>query len=160
MEKTKCPNFSSSFYQPLRIIESISVFSTGKITYTNGSGGNMKYYPQKIKLEKPYTRDHRNGTSNDYQKTGSGTVFLRKQKFGIIEYTHSTPKTLLEFSSYSGKRNHPTQKPVSLMEYLIKTYTKEGETVLDFTMGVGTTGLACVNTKRKFIGIDIEKEYF
>ena len=58
------------------------------------------------------------------------------------------------------KPSHPTQKPVALLEYLIKTYTKEGETVLDFTMGSGSTGVACVNTNRNFIGIEIDEKYF
>ena len=57
-------------------------------------------------------------------------------------------------------RVHPTQKPVALIEYLIKTYTNEGETVLDFTMGSGTTGVACVNTGRKFIGVEMDENYF
>jgi len=57
-------------------------------------------------------------------------------------------------------RLHPTQKPVELMEYLIKTYTNENETVLDFTMGSGSTGVACVNTNRKFIGIEQDDKYF
>ena len=55
---------------------------------------------------------------------------------------------------------HPTQKPVTLLEYLIKTYTNEGGLVLDFTMGSGSTGVACLNTNRKFVGIELEKEYF
>ena len=55
---------------------------------------------------------------------------------------------------------HPTQKPVALLEYLIKTYTQEGETVLDFTMGSGTTGVACKNLNRKFIGIEKDETYF
>ena len=55
---------------------------------------------------------------------------------------------------------HPTQKPVALMEYLIKTYTNENETVLDFTMGSGTTGLACLNTGRQFVGVEMDPEYF
>jgi site-specific DNA-methyltransferase (adenine-specific) len=59
-----------------------------------------------------------------------------------------------------GRGLHPTQKPVALMEYLIRTYTNEGETVLDFTMGSGTTGVAAKNTGRKFIGIELDKEYF
>ena len=59
-----------------------------------------------------------------------------------------------------GRGHHPTQKPVALMEYLIKTYTNEGETVLDFTMGSGSTGVACVNTGRNFIGIELDPEYF
>ena len=58
------------------------------------------------------------------------------------------------------KPSHPTQKPVALLEYLIKTYTKEGETVLDFTMGSGSTGVACVNTNRNFIGIELDEKYF
>ena len=57
-------------------------------------------------------------------------------------------------------RYHPTQKPVALLEYLIRTYTNEGETVLDFTMGSGSTGVACVNTNRRFIGIELEEKYF
>ena len=57
-------------------------------------------------------------------------------------------------------RLHPTQKPVDLLEYLIKTYTNEGEIVLDFTMGSGSTGVACLNTNRKFIGIELDEKYF
>ena len=68
------------------------------------------------------------------------------------------PAQLIEFKGERGL--HPTQKPVALMEYLIKTYTNEGETVLDFTFGSGTTGVACVNTNRKFIGIEMDDKYF
>jgi site-specific DNA-methyltransferase (adenine-specific) len=68
------------------------------------------------------------------------------------------PISVLKISNETGF--HPTQKPVALMEYLIKTYTNEGEIVLDFTMGSGTTGVACVRTNRKFIGIEKEKKYF
>ena len=71
------------------------------------------------------------------------------------------PTTILEFSNANMKgRVHPTQKPAALMEYLIKTYTNEGETVLDFTMGSGTTGVACINTNRKFVGIEMDDKYF
>ena len=69
------------------------------------------------------------------------------------------PNSVLQFNNAQGTV-HPTQKPVALMEYLIKTYTNEGETVLDFTMGSGTTGVACANLNRKFIGIEIEEKYF
>lgn len=68
------------------------------------------------------------------------------------------PKRVLEFTPERGF--HPTQKPVALMEYLIKTYTNEGETVLDFTMGSGTTGVACKNLNRNFIGIELDEKYF
>ena len=72
------------------------------------------------------------------------------------------PVSKLYFANHNQKANsfHPTQKPVALMEYLIKTYTNENETVLDFTMGSCTTGVACVNTKRNFIGIERDDKYF
>lgn len=63
-------------------------------------------------------------------------------------------------SKMKGSKVHPTQKPVELMEYLVKTYTNEGDTVLDFTMGSGTTGVACKNLNREFIGIEINEDYF
>ena len=69
------------------------------------------------------------------------------------------PRTIQQFKS-AGKTTHPTQKPVALMEYLIRTYTHEGDTVLDFTMGSGTTGVACLNTGRDFIGIELDPGYF
>ena len=68
------------------------------------------------------------------------------------------PRNIVEFPSVDGV--HPTQKPVALMEYLIKTYTNENETVLDFTMGSGSTGVACLNTNRQFIGIELDDNYF
>ena len=85
------------------------------------------------------------------------------------EFKHGTnkkpderyPKHLIEFSNASRKDHfHPTQKPVDLLEYLIKTYTKEGETVLDNCMGSGSTGVACVNTNRNFIGMELDNNYF
>lgn len=69
------------------------------------------------------------------------------------------PNSILQFNNAQGTK-HPTQKPLVLMEYLIKTYTNEGETVLDFTMGSGTTGVACKNLNRSFIGIELDEEYF
>ena len=76
-------------------------------------------------------------------------------------YTHKTPTSLLSYKPISNTKSvHPTQKPVELLEYLIKTYTNEGETVLDFTMGSGSTGVACMNTNRNFIGIELDDTYF
>ena len=80
-------------------------------------------------------------------------------------YTYSDtyyPVNIIEIANCANKteRQHPTQKPVQLMEYLIRTYTNEKETVLDFTMGSGTTGVACKNTNRKFIGIEMDDKYF
>ena len=71
------------------------------------------------------------------------------------------PQNILQFSNAIQKgKVHPTQKPVELLEYLIKTYTNENEIVLDFTMGSGSTGVACMNTNRKFIGIELDNNYF
>lgn len=75
-------------------------------------------------------------------------------------YTHKNPTTLIQFDKIRKGSVHPTQKPVALMEYMIKTYTNEGETVLDFTMGSGTTGVAAKNLNRNFIGIELDEEYF
>ena len=70
------------------------------------------------------------------------------------------PKQVIKFGVVERGTVHPTQKPVALLEYLIRTYTNEGETVLDFTMGSGSTGVACVNTNRNFIGIELDEGYF
>lgn len=75
------------------------------------------------------------------------------------------PKNIIKYSKYNKECNqlnrvHPTQKPVEILEYLIKTYTNEGDLVLDFTMGSGSTGVACLNTNRKFIGIELNEKYF
>ena len=97
---------------------------------------------------------------------GSQTAFsvIKSGKFkrgNNIGGKQRYPKHLIEFSNASRKNHfHPTQKPVALLEYLIRTYTNEGETVLDFTMGSGSTGVACVNTNRNFIGIELDEGYF
>ena len=91
----------------------------------------------------------------------SATDVISQSKFGgeVVERTHSYPKTILTFPP-EGKTQHPTQKPVALMEYLIRTYTNEGEVVLDNCMGSGTTGVACKNLNRNFIGIEKDETYF
>lgn len=101
--------------------------------------------PYKIKRNKPNI----NGV---YGKTGVQNGYFAENKG--VRY----PKRIIKFSVERGK--HPTQKPVALMEYLIKTYTNEGDTVLDFTMGSGTTGVACKNLNRHFIGIERDDKYF
>jgi site-specific DNA-methyltransferase (adenine-specific) len=93
--------------------------------------------------------------------TGEAIGGSRQQEDKIYTYTHRYPKAIIDMSNANQKgKVHPTQKPVALMEYLIKTYTNEGETVLDFTCGSGTTGVAAKNTNRKFIGIELDKQYF
>ena len=85
-----------------------------------------------------------------------------KERFDTVNKGKHNPCSILPIKGDNKLENglHPTQKPVELMEYLIKTYTNEGETVLDFTAGSFTTGVACVNLNRKFIGIELDKDYF
>ena len=108
------------------------------------------YNPQMIKLDKPVK----------YKKASScntiGGIENKKEYYWVDE---TYPTNVLEFAKVS-KPTHPTQKPVALLEYLIRTYTNEGETVLDFTAGSGSTGVACVNTNRHFIGIELDEGYF
>ena len=93
-----------------------------------------------------------------YASSKSGSSPLANINKGERLVTHRYPKNIIEVKRDKGF--HPTQKPVALMEYLIKTYTKENETVLDFTMGSGSTGVACLNTNRNFIGIEKDDGYF
>ena len=111
-----------------------------------------RYSPQMVEKAKP---------QKGRKYATSATDIISQSKFGgeVVERTHSYPKTILTFPP-EGKTQHPTQKPVALMEYLIRTYTNEGETVLDNCMGSGTTGVACMNTGRKFIGMEQDAEYF
>jgi len=121
---------------PLKNIEVISIFKN-----------KISYYPQGLKPYDKITKRGHNGDS--YGASGKSNY----QKFT------NYPTQYLEFISQS-KTIHPTQKPVALLEYLIKTYTLENETVLDFTMGSGSTGVACKNLNRKFIGIEKDENYF
>jgi site-specific DNA-methyltransferase (adenine-specific) len=94
-------------------------------------------------------------------KKKAKTEIYGNSKDEYLEKNKNYPVELLRFNTDSyGKKFHPTQKPTALMEYLIKTYTNEDETVLDFTMGSGSTGVACVNTNRNFIGIEMDDKYF
>ena len=124
--------------QPLRIVENIMIFNS-KI-----------YKPQNLKRINKITKQGSKITDN----IGGG---LREKQY-FQEYTNY-PRNILEFSKDKPSK-HPTQKPVNLLEYLIKTYTNENETILDFTMGSGSTGVACKNTNRDFIGIELDKDYF
>ena len=143
-DKVKQGAFATAKFAPLKQHEVISVFSL--------NGQKVKYYPQMVKMDK-------SRTGRIYSSSDSASV---KYNDGVERlYTEKYPKTIITESNANNKgKVHPTQKPVALMEYLIKTYTNEGETVLDFTMGSGTTGVACKNTNRDFIGIELDEKYF
>ena len=139
-DKKKGGNIMTLKYQPYRIHENIVVFSQEPHFY------NPIKTPQKKRTGKTYSAGEANGIKN----YGDERVYKDKH-----------PKTIIEISNADQTNKlHPTQKPVALMEYLIKTYTNEGETVLDFTMGSGSTGVACKNTGRNFIGIELDEKYF
>ena len=152
--KSKPNGFQHAKNRPMSKVETISVFSPAPMGHKSLlKEKRMNYNPQGVK--------------------SSGIKTISKVKHGRImgarpnqvgrEYESFTgfPSNILEYNNITGaKAIHPTQKPVALLEYLIKTYTLEDEVVLDFTMGSGSTGVAAVQNSRKFVGIELDKEYF
>jgi len=153
-EKGKASNFLLAKKQPLKNHENVIIFNS-----------NVYNYQSKELTENGKKRNNRarNATFNNKE-----SIYGDIAKLAVLKYTNKKtgyPKSVIKFNSEANNQYkkpvfHPTQKPVALMEYLIKTYTNENETVLDFTMGSGTTGVACVNTNRKFIGIELDDKYF
>ena len=138
-EKSRPSGFLNAKKRPLNSVEDIVIFFDILGTY-NPQGTR----PGKL-----------SGGRNTYSECYEFCV--RKDH---IQTTTGYPRSVLRIKNSNSGNDHPTQKPVALMEYLIKTYTNEGETVLDFCMGSGTTGVAARNLDRKFYGIEKEKKYF
>jgi DNA modification methylase len=125
-------------YRPMNLHENISIFNS------------ENYYPIKTEQKKR--------TGKIYSKSDSSPV---KYDDGVLKhYNDKYPQSILEFYKRDKISFHPTQKPIALLEYLIKTYTIENETVLDNCIGSGSTGVACINTNRNFIGIEKDETYF
>jgi len=147
-EKNRGSNFAVLKYQPMKEHENIIVFSKKTHTYVpqmqERKGGGLKRTKYKYTESNTGKRDIMSNFKMKHAKH-NGNNKLRY------------PSSIQKFNTEVGK--HPTQKPVALIEYLLKTYTNENETVLDFTIGSGTTAVACINTKRNFIGIEKEKKY-
>ncbi len=144
-QKTSPTGFLNAKKMPMKAHEDIAVFYSSQPVYN----------PQK-------TTGHKRKVSMARHKRNSRKTDVYRAH-GLTDYdsTERYPITVQVFKS--DKQNqavHPTQKPVALMEYLIRTYTNEGDAVLDFTMGSGTTGVACVNLKRKFIGLELDETYY
>ncbi|MGI6636761.1 MAG: DNA-methyltransferase [Minisyncoccales bacterium] len=146
-------NFMQANHQPLNNIELISVFGKGYVrsikdkvmmTYNPQFTEGKEYkLPKVSKTTDLFGENHKNGVYKHYDRDTS-----KRYPYNIIQFNMDKPKV------------HPTQKPVALFEYLIKTYTNEGETVLDNCMGSGTTAIACINTNRKYIGFELDTGYF
>ena len=144
-DKKSTTGFLNSRKMPLRRHEDILIFAKGVTTYNPAM--EVRGTPRN------------KGSYN--KKKGDGDMCYGAFKNVKTFNNEYFPVSIIEISNAAQKgKQHPTQKPVALMEYLIKTYTNEGETVLDNTMGSGSTGVACSNTGRRFIGIEKEKQYF
>tara|TARA_R110000868_G_scaffold213444_1_gene463493 strand:+ start:462 stop:1223 length:762 start_codon:yes stop_codon:yes gene_type:complete len=142
--------------QPMRIVENIIIFNSKKYFPIMNDDGLEKAKERLSK--KPKKQFKKTTLTGDYTQKIRSDYTLDSQRY-------SYPKNILKYNKIKNECNsrnrlHPTQKPVLLMEYLVKTYTNENETVLDFTMGSGSTGLAAKNTNRNFIGIEQDDKYF
>jgi len=151
-KKNEGSGFATSKYRPIKYHENICVFS-----YETSN-----YYPQKTKRESIQSINrYKTPVGIGRSKRAHGTL----KNVGNVQYDNEwkNPESVLNIKCVpngGGKKIHPTQKPVALFEYLIKTYTNKGETVLDNCMGSGTTGVACKNLNREFIGIEKDENYF
>ncbi|MFA7164628.1 MAG: site-specific DNA-methyltransferase [Desulfoplanes sp.] len=146
--KTNGTNFLNAKNAPIKKHEDVLVFSHG--TIANCSQGLMNYYPQGLKATR---KRHKNRDQTDT------TIGNRPSRQGKFTQTHEGyPTSIIHFQN-DNSALHPTQKPVALFEYLIKTYTNEGDLVLDSCIGSGTTAIAALNTGRHFIGIEKDARY-
>ena len=142
-EKSKATNFLNAKKQPLRKHEDICVFYNKQPTYNPQMREGKPY-------DKGVRKDQLTGSYGDFNPVHVKSEGKR----------YPTDVVYFKTAESEGKVYHSTQKPVKLMEYLIKTYTDENDLVLDFTMGSGSTGVACMNTNRRFIGIELDENYF
>lgn len=155
-EKDCGANFMCARYRPIKVCEDIIIFSKG--SFTNNAKIKCTYNPimtdrKKMKPAKPYISDSLSALKPRPKKFVSQSTdnFICDKSFA---------KNIIYFPVPKKGRIHPTQKPIDLVEYLIRTYTNEGEIILDNCMGSGTTAIACINTGRNFIGFEKDKVYY
>lgn len=167
-EKQKASNFMGAKHQPLKHHEIISVFNVKGYNpqkykvieiedVLNMSKANLIKYHKNREFDKFGLVDRRkniNDCISNKELIGSDITRVRNKDEGV-----RYPKSIIKINK-EARNIHPTQKPIELMEYLIKTYTDTNETVLDFTMGSGSTGVACKHLNRRFIGIELDKHYY
>lgn len=150
-DKQFAANFVQAKRMPLRTHEDVLVFCA--------SGKSPRYYPQMTKRDKPIKKGgNKQSAAIPIRQTAAAEAFGQTSKI----YDEKHPISIMQFTNRSAgdRGQHPTQKPVALMEYLIRTYTNPGAVVMDNCMGSGTTGVAAVNTERSFIGIERDNKYF
>ena len=137
-------------FAPMKAHENILIFSKSAACYVKDKSRAMKYFPQMTEGS-PYIVKYR----------GNSTNYDMKWQRQITTINNGTryPRDVQKFA-HDKDKYHPTQKPVALLEYLIRTYTNEEDTVLDNVMGSGSTGVAAVNTNRNFIGMELDEKYF
>ncbi len=151
-KKSRPAGFAQAKNMPLKDYEDVCVFSAGVTVHASQSNRRMPYNPQGVgKLEKPVITE---------KKSWSDSAFSKRPSHGRHVQTEGPyPRQVQSFPSESGTF-HPTQKPVALFEYLIKTYTNPGETVLDNCAGSGTTAIAAERTGRRWLCIERDREYY
>ena len=151
--KSRATGFAQAKNQPMRNYENICVFSKGVAIHACQSSRRMTYNPQGLEGTLYIKKQDEHGRTD--------TCFSKRKSHPEehIQTQTNYPRKVIQFAS-EGKTVHPTQKPVALLEYLIKTYTNEGDVVLDNCMGSGSTCVAAVNTNRHYIGFEIEPQYF
>ncbi len=154
-EKPNGANFLNFKYQPAKVHEDIMVFGKSATSYSKN--GNMIYNPQMTEGT-PYNQKSGQQRQDNGHVLGSTVRSPIKQVYTENNGTRY-PRSIQRFPLDKDKL-HPTQKPVALLEYLVRTYTNEGDIVLDNCMGSGSTGVACINTNRRFIGIELDENYF
>ena len=156
-EKDKCANFQLAKYQPRKVTEDILVFTKGGFTYNSKNKCTYNPIMTDRKPRKPTNKTRRSNKMIELNPRPNPTTLKSDDNFKADK---NYPSNKIYFPTEHIGRYHPTQKPVDLLEYLIKTCTNENELILDFTMGSGSTGVACINTNRKFIGIELDENYF
>ena len=152
--KTKANGFQHAKNRPMMGVETISIFSNASMGHVSILGDRrMTYNPQGVQA---------NGTNKITQSNHGRTMGARPHQVGkVYEAFTNFPSNVLYFDNIFGtEAEHPTQKPVDLLRYLIRTYSNEGDTILDNCMGSGTTAVACIKEKRHFIGFELNKEYY
>jgi DNA modification methylase len=155
-QKESGSNFLNSHYEPLKITEDICVFSFASVGSL--SKNKIKYNPQELVEVNIQKKNNPNSKLRKNFGYGGGNNLINSDKEFTQKYTNY-PTNILRFDR-DKDGFHPTQKPVELLEYLIRTYSNEGEVVMDNTMGSGSTGVAAVNLGRDFIGIEMNTDYF